>query len=351
MAEGSARAGSRGNGGSARGGRPWWRRARLRWAVALLALGLALAVGPLSRRLRAAALFLRFEGGAGAPAWLVHYGEQEVEIAPFSLPSGARALLYGPRGSQRGPGMVLAHGIHKDGIREKRLVRLARVLASTGLFVLTPELAQLARYQVTHAGAETIAEAARALAGRLARPRVAVFGVSFGGGLALRAACEEGLRDAIERVIGLGAHHDALRVTRFILGEPALGPGGVRARVTPHPYGAAVLFQSLFGERHRGELREHERARLAEALEGRAAQLRAASPSGCPAPPRVPLHLIHGRADAIVPFTETLWNAREFERATRVEVLISSVIAHAEYAPPTLRERLALVEFMADLLP
>jgi pimeloyl-ACP methyl ester carboxylesterase len=326
-----------------------WRR--WRWALALLALGLGLASAAVHRRLRAAALFLRFEGGAGAPAWLVHYGEHAVDVAPLPLPSGIPALLYAPRGRARGPGMVLAHGIHKDGIRDARIVGLARALASTGLFVSTPELEELARYRVTHASAETIAEAARALAARLERPRVGVFGISFGGGLAVRAACEPGLRGAIDLVIGLGAHHDARRVTRFILGEPALGPGGERADVTPHPYGAAVLFESLFAEKHRGKLRDDERARLAAALEQQAAALQAASPATCPGPPRVPLHLIHGRSDGIVPYTESLWNAHQFAPATPVEVLVSSVIAHAEYGAPALRERLELVEFMADLLP
>jgi pimeloyl-ACP methyl ester carboxylesterase len=334
------------------GARPsWWRRRRWRWGLALLAFVLALGAQALHRRLRAAALFLRFEGGAGAPAWLVHYGEHEVEAAPFELPSGTHALLYAPRGLERGPGMVLAHGIHADGIHDERMVGLARALASTGLFVLTPELVDLAKYQVTHKGAETIAEAARALARRLSRPRVGVFGISFGGGLALRAACEADLRDSIQLVIGLGAHHDAERVTRFILGEPALGPGAERAALTPHPYGALVLFQSLFGEKHRGKLRDDERARLSAALAGRAEELRRASPSSCPEAPRVPLHLLHGRSDAIVPFTESLWNARQFGAVTQVEVLISSVIAHAEYAAPGLRERLELVDFMAGLLP
>jgi pimeloyl-ACP methyl ester carboxylesterase len=355
LADGSARPGRRGSETaehvrSGAGRRGWQGR---RWPFVLLALGLGLALAfwPVHRRLRAAALFLRFEGGAGAPAWLVHYGEYQVDVAPANLPSGTAALLYAPRGLAGGAGMVLAHGIHEDGIHEQRMVRLARALASTGLFVLTPELVDLAHYRITHAGAETIAEAARALGQRLSRPRVSVFGISFGGGLAVRAACEPRLRDPIDAVIGLGAHHDAQRVTRFILGEPALGPDGERADVTPHPYGAAVLFQSLFGERHRGQLRDDERARLATALAGRAEELRQASPSGCQDPPRVPLHLVHGLADGIVPFTESLWNARQFSASTRVELLISPVLGHAEYSPPTLRERLELVAFMAELLP
>src|SRR5262249_34379370 len=146
---------------------------------------------------------------------LVHYGEHAVETQPLTLPSGAPGVLYLPRGSVPAHGLVLAHGIHEDGIREPRLIAFARALAATALAVLTPELVDLAHYRVTHASAVRIAEAARTLAARLGTRQVAVFGVSFGGGLALRAACEPGLRGAIERVITLGAHHDAGVVARF----------------------------------------------------------------------------------------------------------------------------------------
>lgn len=326
-------------------------RGRVWWGLAALALVLLLVAVPLHRRLLAGALFLRLEGGKAAPAWLVKYGEHLVEITALTLPSGTRALLYTPKGRARAPGMVLAHGIHEGGMREPRMVGLARALASTGVSVLTPELAGLARYRVTYESAETIAEAARTLAGRLGQERVGVFGISFGGGLALRAACDARLRGAISMVVTLGAHHDALRVSRFFLGEPTLGPDGERAAVTPHPYGATVLFQSLFGEKHRGKLRAGERERLEAALGERAQELRRASPVSCPEAPRVPLHLLHGPADGIVPYTESLWNARQFGAATEVQLLISPAIAHAEYAPPDLWERLALVGFMARVLP
>jgi pimeloyl-ACP methyl ester carboxylesterase len=305
----------------------------------------------LHRRLRAAALLLRMEGGKGAPGWLVHYGERPVEVAPFVLSSGAPALRYAPRGEPAGSAMLLAHGIHAEGIHEARLQALARALASSGVLVLTPELSDLTQYRVTHAGAEAIAEAARALARHSGRTRVDVFGISFGGGLALRAVCESGLRDAIARVIALGAHHDAAEVARFVLAEAAPGPNGERAAVTPHPYGARVLFQGLLGERHRGPLSDPERTRLEAALPARAAELRRASPVGCPQQPRVPLHLVHGLGDNIIPYTESLWNARQFAPATSVELLISAAIGHAEYGPISLWERLRLVDFMAQFLP
>jgi pimeloyl-ACP methyl ester carboxylesterase len=64
----------------------------------------------------------------------------------------------------------------------------------------------------------------------------------------------------------------------------------------------------------------------------------------------VPVHLVHGTGDRVVPFTETLWNARRLAGETEVATLISPAIVHAEYAPPSLWDRLALVEFIVDAL-
>jgi len=247
-------------------------------------------------------------------------------------------------------GLVLAHGMHEGGSGEPRLVSFARALAGAGLVVLTPEVEGLAHYQITHDDVERIAASARALARELARPEVTVLGISFGGGLALRAACEPETRSAIGRVVALGAHHDAARVSRFFLGDPALGPAGEQAHVTPHPYSQKALFLSLFGETRKGPISPGERARALSGLSARAAELARASPSACPEPVRVPVYLVHGTGDRVVPYTETLWNARQLARGTDVAQLISPAIVHAEYAPPSVWERLQLVEFIVGAL-
>jgi pimeloyl-ACP methyl ester carboxylesterase len=317
---------------------------------ALLFLGVVAGFAWLHPRLVAAGLLLRMEGGKGGPTWLIRYGQHGIDERPFQLNSGVPAILYAPRGARRAQGMVLVHGIHERGIREPRMIDFARAVASSGVVVLTPELQDLAQYRVTHAGAEVIAEAAHALAQQVRADQVAVFGVSFGGGLALRAACEPALRAAIGRVITLGAHHDANTVARFFLGEPARGPDGQTARLKPHGYGATVLFQSLFGEAHKGPLRAPEKERLGQALAQKTQELAAASPAQCPGPPHVPLFMVHGLGDRIIPYTETLWNERQFASDTPATVLISPAIVHAEYGPPSLYERWQLVNFMAAAL-
>jgi pimeloyl-ACP methyl ester carboxylesterase len=311
---------------------------RSRWPLWLLLLLLALGAGLWAHRgLLVAGVLLRVER-ARDPAWLVHYGEQAVR--EHELPEGR---LYAPT-SARGA-ILLAHGMHAQGIEEPRLIGLARALAGAGYTVLTPRMTGLQHYQLTRADVRRIGATAQRLAAWTKRPRVTVFGISFGGGMAIRAACEGA--PAIERVVALGAHHDAERVSRFYLGEPAPGPDGAPAQVEPHPYGRVALWRSLFGRDHVGSFQPAERAQILAGIEAHRTELRAVSPRGCSAL-TVPLFLLHGSDDRVVPSTETLWNERELAPQAPVRSLISPAIMHAEYDPPSLRERLSLIAFLVN---
>lgn len=321
---------------------------RFRLLTVLAVLAICVLAVALHRRLLCAGLFLRLEQKS-EPSFLVHYGEHRVAEQQLVY-AGGRGVLYMPEDETQPPGVVLAHGIHAEGITEPRLVRFARAIAGAGFAVLTPEVPNLARYRIVHDDVVTIANGAKALAQRLDRPSVIVFGISFGGGLALRAACEKPTRTAIERVIALGAHHDAARVSRFFLGEPVRGPAGEAPGVEPHQYGRTVIWSSLFGDKHNAPFTAEERTRALAGLDGIAAELARASPSACPEPLSVPLFLVHGTGDRVVPYTETLWNEQQFSDETSVRVLISPAIVHAEYDPPSLWDRVGLVEFIVRAL-
>jgi pimeloyl-ACP methyl ester carboxylesterase len=322
------------------------RRLKLLVGVGALVVVVSLLGFAVDRRLVCAALFLRLEKSK-EPAWLVHYRERQVKVSAETF-EGGRGTLYLPVGKASPEGIVLAHGMHEEGITEPRLVSLATSLAGAGFAVLTPDVAGLAHYKITHDDVDRIAAAAKALAQRLGREQVTVFGISFGGGLALRAACEPKTRDFIGRIIALGAHHDAVRVTHFYLGEPALGPMAERALVEPHPYGRVALWMSLFDERHKGEFTELEQVRALKGVTAQASELERASPRTCPEPVRVPVFLVHGTGDRVVPYTETLWNERQLAQHTEVHALVSAAIAHAEYTPPSWWDRVTLIEFMVD---
>jgi pimeloyl-ACP methyl ester carboxylesterase len=94
---------------------------------------------------------------------------------------------------------------------------------------------------------------------------------------------------------------------------------------------------------------------LAQLLERAAAaarpQLEAASPRGHLAGLRVPVYLVHGEADPIIPSIETRWLAREVPAAVLREAVITPLLRHAEFPkPPSLGETWELVRFMKNIL-
>ena len=321
------------------GSRRW-----LKWLVP--ALCLVLLGAWLDRRLTFAALFLRFEAGKEPAGWLARYGAREVLVDDWRLTFGRRGRLYTPAGGAS-RGLVLVHGMHPQGIHEPRLEGFARALASSGVVVGTPELADLTQFQVSRRDVVSVADAAKQLTRELGGRPVTVFGVSFGGGLALRAACEPSLAAGFSNVIALGAPADLVRVARFALGETVHGPDGQAFPLAPNAYARKAMLGFFFGESggipHGPALREL----LGLALEARAPELRELSPLACREPIRVPVHLVHGLGDNVIPYTETLWLARDLKTSRPPEVLVSPAISHAEYAPPTLAQRVQLIEFMA----
>ena len=321
------------------------RRRWLRWFVSAVALLLVAAW--LDRRLTFAALFLRFEAGEEPAGWLARYRAREVATEDFRLPYGGRGRLYTPEGGAS-RGVLLVHGMHPAGIDEARLRGFARALAASGVRVVTPELKELTHFRLSRSDVVAVADAAKQLKRELGGRPVTVFGVSFGGGLALRAACEPALAAGIGNVIALGAPEDLVRVSRFALGEPVHGPDGKVFPLAPHAYARKAMERFFLGDAPSPQAGPALHALLQQALSLRATELHQLSPSACRHPIEVPVHLVHGLGDNVIPFIETEWLARELPTREPAEVLVSPAISHAEYAPPTLWQRFQLIEFMAQ---
>jgi dienelactone hydrolase len=174
------------------------------------------------------------------------------------------ARLYRPTTRPRRL-VLLASGLHPAGIDEPRLVELARQLAASGLAVVTPDIPELSRYEITPAITDEIEAAAlwafqlseseRATAGD---GRIGLMGISFSGGLSVVAAGRPSLRDRVAYVLSLGGHDDLPRVLRYLCTgrEPRpgqLGPGrntvSHDAAATfvrrPHDYGVAVILLAV----------------------------------------------------------------------------------------------------------
>jgi dienelactone hydrolase len=375
--------------------------------VSLLALAALVVLGlgrPLERHARAAAMLLAMSGEY-PPALSAVRDDVVVEDAPITpdaalavLPGAVatiRARVYRPLHATRPRGIVLAHGVHHLGIDEPRLRNLAYAFARAGMVVLTPELTALADYRIDDAqNRETLRASVRWLARRedlVHAGGVGLVGVSFAGGLSLRVAEERSLDGDLAFVASIGGHHDLARVARFFVTDRVEAPEGEIAW-TAHDYGLAVLvydaperfvsaadaptlrasvrgflhesygaaaqsaltlspegaaIYDLVDRRDRHALRD----RVIAALPTLAASMAEASPRGRIAEIRVPIFLLHGAADNVVPPSESRWIAAEANAAgVPCTLLVSEVIGHAEVGAASNGAKAQLVRFMAALL-
>jgi dienelactone hydrolase len=371
------------------------RRAAIFFAAAPVLVLAAFAVPHAMRLWRAEVLLDSLAAAASERATGNGDGAVEAEALEIASSVGPiRARLYCARPCGRGAGIVAVHGVHRQGIDERRLVAFARALARAGAWVLTPELDELADYRITAKSERQIGESVRFLAGRsdlVADDRVGLLGFSFAGGLSLRAAEEPDVGAKLAWVASVGGHHDLARVLRFLLHGREEARSGIVLRAA-HEYGLVILIysslddlvpasdrdlmrdalRSWLGEDRvaaralaaRRTSREAERlfellesGRLAElgpvlenALERHAGDLAALSPRGRLAAIPCPVYLLHGRGDNVVPPSETEW--ADVELGARPHAaLVSPLIEHVELDKPAgLGDKLALLDFVAALL-
>jgi dienelactone hydrolase len=332
-----------------------------------------------------------------ASQWTARDVSSVVERLPTR--SGAiRARVFRPDG-QIVRAVLLVSGVHRDGIDEPRLMKLATELSAAGRVVVTPEIDDLVHYRVTARVTDTIEDVAKWMAARhdlFGEGRIGLIGVSFSGGLAVVAAGRPSVRQQIAYVLSFGGHGNLPRVLRYL----CTGAGGTQA---PHPYALAVLLhqsaelvvpaeeapelrdtletfleasainrsdpataQRLFSElRSRSvwmpersaslvrELADGDVASLGTRLTphlGELGQDAALSPDRSP-PPIATVYLLHGADDNVIPAQESARLAEHLRGRTRVRHLISGFLSHADLADePGAADILKMITFWRGVL-
>ena len=339
------------------------------------------------------------------------YAEREVTIPTARGP--LRARVYQPTRSHRRAALLVS-GLHPSGIDEPRLVRLARALAASGLAIVTPDIPDLSRFEITAAIPDAIEEAGGWLASEpelSAGKKVGLMGISFSGGLSIVAAARPSVANRVESVFALGGHDDLPRVLRYLCtgSEPypshQLGGGAGQPFVrAPHDYGVAII---LLGVAERVVPRAQveplraavRRFLLASALDTNVDKEQAArefaalrqTAKRLPEPsatllryvndrdvvhlgarllpyvgsygsdpslsvsksprPSVPIFLLHGTDDNVIPPIESEYLAEDLRGHSRVRLLLSGLISHAEADRPAhVGDLLQLAGFWGDLL-
>lgn len=371
---------------------PSWRRPWILGLVPLVLLGIAFDF--LRFDLASYALLTHFTNPQ-ATGPLLHMETfpvktEDVTISTSSGPLPAR--LYLPAGVAHPRGMVAVHGIHHLGMDEPRLVGFALATAGSGLAVLTPQMDALVDYRVDAATIADIGESAAWLEQRLGNGPVTVTGISFAGGLSLLAATDPKYAAHIRALVLMGAYDDLARVSRFLATSREELPDGRTVPYAAHDYGASVfvyahlnqffpagdlavahdaLREWLWEEPEKAQPLierlspasratmdallarriDEVRPQILNAIHTDEVELAALSPHGHLGNLRVPVYILHGAEDNVIPPAESLWLEKDVPREDVRDVLITGAFSHVDpEKDASTWEELRLVHFIGGVL-
>ncbi|MEE8189253.1 MAG: hypothetical protein V3T80_08610 [Kiloniellales bacterium] len=287
------------------------------------------------------------------------------------------ADLYRP-GEPAKAALVLVPGAAERGKDDPRLVAFAMTLARARFSVLVPDIESLRRLTVGPEDVTAIADAVRHLAGRPGdpgQPSVGLVAISYAAGPAILAALEDKARDKLRFILAIGGYYDiGAVVTFFTTGKYRDGPQAPWRYRTPNAYGKWVFVRAnvpriedardrvLLASMAERKLRDlgAEIGDLTAKLgpEGRPlhALLTNRDPEAVPGliaklPPKVrrdlaaldlkgrdlsglraELFLIHGRDDAIIPYTESAALAAALPEGQTTLRLVDN-LSHVDLGP------------------
>jgi hypothetical protein len=290
---------------------------------------------------------------------------------------------------------VLVPGAAERGKDDPRLIAFATSLARARFLVLVPDIESLRALTIGPEDSDRIADALRHLGGREDVPKPDALGlvaISYAVGPAILAALEPDLRERVGFVLAVGGYYDMeAAVTFFTTGRFREGPNAPWRHKTPNAYGKWVFLRANAGrledDRDRWLLAAMARRKLADleaplddlaarlGPEGRSVHrllinndpaavpaLIAALPQGLRADMaaldlaradlsrlKAELILLHGRDDAIIPYTESLALAAAAP-ADRVTLCLVDNLAHVELGPGSLPDSYRLLAATYRLL-
>ena len=361
---------------------------------------------------RAMAFAWKWRGGAtGIPAL-----ESEVERGDRQVPA---TLLRPDGRSSPLPGWVVLHGVTRPGRHHPTLLRFARALAGSGASVLVPEIPEWRELDLApEEAAATVRASVLHLDERedVLPGRIGIMGFSLGVPQVLLAAADPALAGHLRGVAGFGGYGSLDRTLHFLfLGEHEWE--GRTHRVDTDPYGRWVIggnyltrtpgfeaaedvalallelarqagdlqvgawearFDSLKAELEGGihpSRRLLYRAFTSPERAGRnggppkgflrdlagtlAETIRRETPSAEPTRfldrISLPVRLVHGRGDRLIPYSETLRLVEAFPRDKDVRAYLTGLFSHSQVdeEPPlggVVAEQLQFLRMLSDLL-
>jgi pimeloyl-ACP methyl ester carboxylesterase len=311
---------------------------------------------------------------------------------------------------------VVLHGITRPGRTHRQLVRFVHALAEGGVAVLVPEVPEWSELdlapQLTTPSVLAGLRALEGLRGLVAADRVGLLGFSFGAPQALVTSADPALRGRLAGVVGFGGYFDLDRTMVFqFTGRHEWK--GERYLLRPDPYGRWIVganyLTSVAGYEDAGEVatgllrlaaaagdagvvawdprfdadKEAIRATLAPGRRGLfdlfappsgqdpdqgrgeemahllAGAARRREPTLEPGPflqdIQGPVHLLHGRHDRLIPFSEMLRLAEALPPGILARSTVTRLFSHSSQDPlpgwrESAREAVEFVKALSGIL-
>lgn len=304
--------------------------------------------------------------------------------------TGVVATLVRPEGvRQRLPAWVVLHGITRRGRQHAQLARFTRAVVSTGAVAIVPEVPEWRSLSLApRLAVPTIRAGISGLrdSGWARDAPIGVIGFSFGAPHAVSATGHPDVRDELAGAVSFGGYRDLRRTVRFLM-TGTHEWNGRAYRLTPDPYGRWIIGAnyltaveghedagdvadalSALANRagdlgipsldarldiHKTELRSRVAAErvalfdlfapgsavlpdvdraeeMAEALVVAAMRTEPEiDPGQALATVRHPVHLLHGRRDHLIPFSESLRMREAIPPGTPTQTTITRLFGHS----------------------
>lgn len=294
-----------------------------------------------------------------------------VKISYRRAAGPASADLY--RSSQQPRGAaVMVPGLTPDGKDDARVVAFAKSLARAQFLVLVPDIANTRSLKVSAADGAFIGDAIDELAQRFgggAEPSVGLVAISYAVGPALLAASQTPAGRHVRFIVAIGGYYDIEAAIGFVTTGYYRAPDGSWQHATPNEWGKWIFVRSnadrVADPADRDRLRRIAERRLADPRAGIGDLTARLGPDGravydlvinsdparapvligrLPAAIRDelrrldlkgrdfaiagPVFLIHGRDDAIIPFSESVKLAEAL--GPRADLTILEHFAHVD---------------------
>ncbi len=315
-------------------------------------------------------------------------------LEAFSVAGRNReADLYLPTRREARAGLVLVPGVAPRGRRDPRLVAFAERLALARFAVFVPEIANLRALKVSAADAAPIADTlAYAAASDHTSGQAGLIAISYAVGPAVVAALRPETGGRVAFFVSIGGYFDAQAVVTFFTTGGYRGPGDTEWRYRePNAYGKWVFVHSnadrLEDADDRALLAEMAERKLADpeapvddivarlGPEGRSVYALLANHdparvphliAGLPVAIRrelqaldlsrrdlssldAPVYLVHGRDDAIIPYTESI-ALKAALPAGRAELYLVDQFAHVDLSAFGLGDGMSLFSLVYSVL-